>query len=70
VLFNELCLNVTNQLQGSPAKFELVNQDDDVVGVVEIETRYVPVPVVLEQRETVNSMSLYFYPDLVLTSFL
>jgi Ca2+-dependent lipid-binding protein len=28
-----------------------------VGGVVEIETRYVPVPVVLEPRETVNSMS-------------
>jgi len=39
----------------SPTKFDLVNQDDDVVGVVEIETRYVPVPVVLEPRETVNN---------------
>jgi Ca2+-dependent lipid-binding protein len=38
-----------------------------VVGVVEIETRYVPVPVVLEPRETVNSMSLHS-PPLVLTS--
>src|SRR6267154_2332528 len=68
VLFNELRLNVANQLQGSPTKFELVNQDDDVEAVVEIETRYAPVPVVLEPRETVNSMSLQFYPDLVLIS--
>jgi hypothetical protein len=30
------------------------------MGVVEIETRYVPVPVVLEPRETVNSKSLSF----------
>ncbi len=30
-----------------------------MVGVVEIETRYDPVPVVLEPRETVNSMSLF-----------
>jgi hypothetical protein len=29
------------------------------MGVVEIETRYDPVPVVLEPRETVNSMSLF-----------
>lgn len=29
------------------------------MGVVEIETRYVPVPVVLEPRETVNSMSRF-----------
>jgi len=41
-----------------------------VVGVVEIETRFVPVPVVLEPRETVNSMSLHFFPHLVLTSVL
>jgi len=68
VLFNELRLNVANQLQGSPTKFELVNQDDDVEAVVEIETRYAPVPVVLEPRETVNSMLLQFYPDLVLIS--
>ncbi len=35
-----------------------------MVGVVEIETRYAPVPVVLEPRETVNSMSL-FIPCLI-----
>lgn len=40
------------------------------MGIVEIETRYVPVPVVLEQRETVNSTSLHFFPNLVLTSVL
>lgn len=69
MLSNELRLNVANQLQDSPTKFELV-QDDDVVAVVEIETRYVPVPVILEPRETVNSMSLHFYPDLILTCVL
>ena len=31
-----------------------------MTGTVVIETRYVPVPVVLESRETVNSMSLAF----------
>ncbi|KAI9511781.1 tricalbin [Russula earlei] len=40
---------------GSPSKFELVNQDDKLMGIVEIETRYVPVPVILEPRETVNN---------------
>jgi hypothetical protein len=45
--------------QNAPAKFELTNQEGTVTGTVEIETRYVPVPVVLEPRETVNSMSLY-----------
>jgi hypothetical protein len=37
---------------------ELFDQDDNVTGVVEIETRYVPVPVELEPQETVNSVLL------------
>ena len=30
-----------------------------MTGTVEIETRYVPVPMVLEARESINSMSLF-----------
>ncbi|KAI0308025.1 tricalbin [Multifurca ochricompacta] len=44
-----------SQTLGTPAKFQLVNRDDRVTGTVEIETRYVPVPVVLEPRESINN---------------
>ncbi|KAI9462339.1 tricalbin [Lactarius psammicola] len=44
-----------SQTLGTPAKFQLVNQDDRVTGTVEIETRYVPVPTVLEPRESINN---------------
>lgn len=44
-----------SQTLGTPAKFQLVNQDDRVTGTVEIETRYVPVPTVLEARESINN---------------
>lgn len=44
-----------SQTLGTPSKFPLVNQDNDVTGTVEIETRYVPVPTVLEARESINN---------------
>ncbi|KAH9081855.1 tricalbin [Lactarius deliciosus] len=44
-----------SQTLGTPAKFQLLNQDEQVTGTVEIETRYVPVPTVLEARESINN---------------
>ena len=43
--------------QAAPQTFELCdpNHDDKPVASVTVEARYVPVPVVLEPRETVNS---------------
>ena len=42
-------------IQSGPSEFSLLNEDEKVMGTVEIESRYVPVPVVLEPRESVNS---------------
>ena len=44
------------QAMEGASKFQLKNQDDKVVGTVELEARYVPVPVTLEPRESINSM--------------
>lgn len=43
--------------QGAPQTFTLhdPHQDDKPVAKITVEARYVPVPVVLEPRETVNS---------------
>lgn len=43
-------------LQDGPAEFTLVDPDDeDKTSVVRLETRYLPVPIKLEPRESVNS---------------
>ncbi|KAI0274871.1 tricalbin [Gloeopeniophorella convolvens] len=44
-----------SQTMGTPTKFQLTDQDEKVTGVVEVETRFVPVPVVLEPRESINN---------------
>lgn len=49
------------QAMDGSSKFQLRNQDDKVVGTVELEARYVPVPVTLEPRESVNSKSFYTF---------
>lgn len=46
--------------QDEPAKFALLDEDEKVVATVEIEARYVPVPVTLEARESVNSRYLLY----------
>ncbi|KAI0067953.1 tricalbin [Artomyces pyxidatus] len=38
--------------------FSLVDQEEKVAGTVEIEARYVPVPVVLEPRESINNQGV------------
>ena len=43
--------------QDGPSKFVLEDQDGRSTSTVEIETRYVPVPVILEPRESINSKS-------------
>ncbi|KAI0318989.1 tricalbin [Amylostereum chailletii] len=44
-------------LSGS-SRFTLLDEDEKVTGTVDIEARYVPVPVVLEPRESVNNQGL------------
>ena len=50
--------------QAAPQTFTLYdpNQEDKRVADVIVEARYVPVPVVLEPRETVNSKSFTLVP--------
>ncbi|KAG6814026.1 hypothetical protein H0H92_003876 [Tricholoma furcatifolium] len=42
-------------LQNEPSTFTLVNEHDENASTVKIETRYVPVPVKLEPRESINT---------------
>lgn len=45
-------------VQDGPAEYRLVDPDDeDKVSTVKLETRYLPVPIKLEPRESVNSES-------------
>jgi Ca2+-dependent lipid-binding protein len=48
-------------LDGS-ARFTLAGKDDRGSSTIEIETRYVPVPVILEPRESINSERGWFSP--------
>ena len=53
-------------VQDGPSEFTLVNQDDeDKKSVVVIEARYLPVPLKLEARESVNSTRLSYRADRV-----
>ncbi len=46
-------------LQDGPQEFTLVDPDDeDKKSTVKIEARYLPVPIKLEARESVNSASI------------
>jgi len=45
--------------QDGPHKFTLTN-DDGKTSTIEIESRYVPVPVKLDPRESVNSLYSLF----------
>lgn len=42
-----------------PHTFELVDEDDRNRSTITVESRYVPVPVKLEPRESINSMCIY-----------
>ncbi|TFY83046.1 hypothetical protein EWM64_g967 [Hericium alpestre] len=42
----------------APQTYTLVDQDEVVVGKVEVESRYVPVPVQLEPRESINNQGV------------
>ncbi|TFY64762.1 hypothetical protein EVG20_g5845 [Dentipellis fragilis] len=43
---------------GTPTPYTLTDENERVVGTIELETRYVPVPVVLEARESVNNQGV------------
>lgn len=53
-----LMSNHYGEMQDGASKFHLVDEDERTIGVVNIEARYVPCPVVLEPRESINSTFL------------
>lgn len=59
-----LTSNHYGEMQDGASKFHLVDEDERTIGVVNIEARYVPCPVVLEPRESINStfLCLNYYP--------
>lgn len=50
--------NVLLRIQSHPSQYTLEDPDSGATSTVEIETRYVPVPVTLEARESINSRYL------------
>ena len=59
--------NVDLCRQDGPSKFRLLDQDERCMGTIEVEARYVPVPVKLEARESVNSQYRYLYSPTYVT---
>lgn len=48
-------IGVSLRVQSGPSQYTLESMDGGSSSTVEIETRYVPVPVILEARESINS---------------